>query len=166
MFSMMQDPGLYDPHTNEDQSSRAYAAKIVFVELAKILFLVIVTIAVVRYFLFRPFDVKGASMEPNFYEREYLIIDEISYRLADPTRGDVIVLRHEDDNREYFLKRIVGLPGEKIKVTIQLLHIHFQMRRRLRPVDDHRNLATVGHLDKLLDRIDGSQCIGNVSNRN
>lgn len=62
-------------------------------------------------------------MEPNFYEREYLIIDELTYRFNEPGRGDVIVLRHNntnplapEDEREYFLKRIVGLPGEKIKI--------------------------------------------------
>lgn len=111
---MMEDPGLYDP--KQEQTSKMYAAKVVFIELAKIITLVIMIIVLVRYFLFRPFDVQGASMEPNYVEDEYLIIDELSYRFSLPERGDVIVFRSQDKNKEFFLKRIVGLPNEKIKV--------------------------------------------------
>lgn len=86
-------------------------------EAAKILILAGVTIVFVRYYLFKPFYVKGASMEPNFYEREYLIIDELTYRFHEPKRGDVIVFRYPEDPREYFLKRVIGLPGERVKVS-------------------------------------------------
>lgn len=55
-------------------------------------------------------------MEPSFYDHEYLIIDEISYRFNDPKRGDVIVFRYPLDPQEYFIKRIIGLPGEKIQI--------------------------------------------------
>ncbi|OGH93872.1 MAG: signal peptidase I [Candidatus Magasanikbacteria bacterium RIFOXYD2_FULL_41_14] len=86
-------------------------------EFLKIAILAGLTIALVRYYLFKPFYVKGASMEPNFYDQEYLIIDELSYRLHEPMRGDVIVFKYPDDPKEYFLKRIIGLPGERVKVT-------------------------------------------------
>jgi signal peptidase I len=56
-------------------------------------------------------------MEPNFYDHEYLIIDELSYRLRQPERGEVIVFRYPENPKEYFLKRIIGLPGERIKVS-------------------------------------------------
>ncbi len=111
---MMEDPGLYDP--KHESESKLFAAKVVFLELAKIIVLVVVIILVVRYFLFRPFDVKGQSMEPSFSESEYLIIDEITYRLGEPKRGDVVVFRHNGDARDFFLKRIIGLPGEKVKI--------------------------------------------------
>lgn len=83
-------------------------------EMIKIVVLAGITIGLIRYFLFKPFYVKGASMEPNFHESEYLIIDELSYRFREPERGEVIVFRHE---KEYFLKRIIGLPGETVKVA-------------------------------------------------
>src|SRR3990167_7531280 len=86
-------------------------------ELVKVAVLAGVTIAFVRYFLFKPFYVKGASMEPNFFDKEYLIIDELSYRLRPPQRGEVIVFKYPENPKEYFLKRIVGLPGERIKVA-------------------------------------------------
>jgi signal peptidase I len=55
-------------------------------------------------------------MEPNFYDHEYLIIDEISYRFNDPKRGDIVVFRYPLNPQEYFIKRIIGLPGEKVEI--------------------------------------------------
>jgi len=85
-------------------------------ELIKIIVVSLVIIIPIRYFLVQPFYVKGASMEPNFYDHEYLIIDEISYRFKEPSRGDIIVFRYPKNPQEYFIKRIIGLPGEKIQV--------------------------------------------------
>jgi len=70
----------------------------------------------IRYFLIQPFFVKGASMEPNFHDQEYLIIDELSYRLDNPIRGQVIVFRYPRNPQEYFIKRIIGLPGEEVQI--------------------------------------------------
>ena len=53
-------------------------------------------------------------MEPNFFENEYLIIDEITYRFSEPKRGDIVVFRYPNEPQEYFIKRIIGLPGETI----------------------------------------------------
>jgi signal peptidase I len=86
-------------------------------EMVKIAVLAGITIGLIRYFLFKPFYVKGASMEPNFFEKEYLIIDELSYRFREPQRGEVIVFRYPENPKEYFLKRIIGLPGETIKIS-------------------------------------------------
>ncbi|MDD5031693.1 MAG: signal peptidase I [Patescibacteria group bacterium] len=85
-------------------------------ELVKIIVISLVIIIPIRYFLVQPFYVKGASMEPNFYDHEYLIIDEISYRFGDPERGDIIVFRYPKNPQEYFIKRIIGLPGERIQI--------------------------------------------------
>lgn len=88
-----------------------------FLELFKVLIFWAVAVVVIRFFVFKPFVVKGASMEPNFHEKEYLIIDELTYRLSDPHRGDIIVLRTYTDDREYFLKRVIGLPGERVQIV-------------------------------------------------
>ena len=85
-------------------------------ELVKIVFISLVIIIPIRYYLVQPFYVKGASMEPNFYDKEYLIIDEISYRLGGPERGDIIVFRYPLDPQEYFIKRLIGLPGESVQI--------------------------------------------------
>ena len=85
-------------------------------ELLKIVLISFVIIAPIRYFLIQPFYVKGASMEPNFYDHEYLIVDEISYRFNDPKRGEIIVFRYPKNPQEFFIKRIVSFPGEKVQV--------------------------------------------------
>ncbi len=85
-------------------------------ELVKIVVISLVIIIPIRYFLIQPFYVKGASMEPNFYDHEYLIIDEISYRFNAPKRGDIIVFRYPKDPQEFFIKRLIGLPGETVQI--------------------------------------------------
>lgn len=85
-------------------------------ELTKIIVISLVIIIPVRYFLIQPFYVKGASMEPNFYDHEYLIIDEITYRFNTPKRGDIVVFRYPRNPQEYFIKRLIGLPGEEVQI--------------------------------------------------
>lgn len=85
-------------------------------EITKVVAISLAIILPVRYFLIQPFYVKGASMEPNFHDREYLIIDEISYRFEEPRRGQVIVFRYPRDPQEYFIKRIIALPGEEVQI--------------------------------------------------
>ncbi|MEX2054769.1 MAG: signal peptidase I [Candidatus Andersenbacteria bacterium] len=87
-----------------------------FWELIKIFLIAVAIIVPVRYFLIQPFFVRGASMEPNFEDGEYLIIDELSYRFREPLRGEVVVFRYPEQPSQFFIKRIVGLPGDTIIV--------------------------------------------------
>jgi len=93
-------------------------------ELVKIIVISLAIIIPVRYFLIQPFYVKGASMEPNFSDSEYLIVDEISYRLGEPKRGDIIVFRYPPNPEEHFIKRIIGLPGEKVQVKDGAVYVY------------------------------------------
>jgi signal peptidase I len=89
-------------------------------ELIKIAVIAFVIVAPIRYFLFQPFIVSGASMAPNFATGDYLIIDEISYRFSSPQRGDVIVFNAgfiSGYSGQRFIKRVIGLPGETVNIT-------------------------------------------------
>jgi signal peptidase I len=86
-------------------------------EIVKIVVISLVIVIPIRYFLIQPFFVKGQSMEPNFDDGQYLIVDEISYRLHQPERGDVIVFKYPNDPSQYYIKRIIGLPGETVEVV-------------------------------------------------
>ena len=85
-------------------------------EVLKIVVVAVLIVLPVRYFLFQPFFVRGTSMEPNFQNFDYLIIDELSYRFREPKRGEVVVFKYPQDPSSRFIKRIIGLPGEKIKI--------------------------------------------------
>lgn len=85
-------------------------------EIVQVVIISLIIIVPIRYFLVQPFVVKGASMLPNFHDGEYLFINEITYRFDEPKRGDVIVFKYPLDSSQYFIKRIIGLPGEKIKI--------------------------------------------------
>ena len=129
------------------------AAGLFFLELVKIALLALVTILLIRYYLFKPFYVKGASMEPNFKESEYLIIDEISYRFRAPERGEVIVFRYPENPKEYFLKRIIGLPGETVKVAEGRVYIYNQSHPEGLIISEEYlsgNLLTAGEKTTLL----------------
>ncbi len=71
---------------------------------------------VVYFFLVRPHQVRGESMVPNLQDLEYLLTDKVSYRIGHPQRGDIIVLRAPVEPSEDYIKRIIGLPGEKLMI--------------------------------------------------
>ncbi len=82
----------------------------------EMIFIAILIVAPIRYFLIQPFIVHGSSMEPNFYTQDYLIIDELTYRFRNPERYEVIVFKAPNHQNQYYIKRIIGLPGETISI--------------------------------------------------
>jgi signal peptidase I len=87
-----------------------------FFELAQFALIALIIVIPIRMFVAQPFIVSGESMENTLHTNEFLIIDEISYRFEEPQRGDVIVFRYPKDPSKFFIKRIIGLPGETINI--------------------------------------------------
>lgn len=108
-------------------------------ELFKTVGLLLIATIIFRFYLLQPFLVKGISMEPNFHEGQYLIVNEIAYHLGSPKRGDVVVFKHPEPacndfigknyiNRVFlsnilpdapcvnYIKRVIGLPGETVVI--------------------------------------------------
>ncbi|HIP50018.1 MAG TPA: signal peptidase I [Candidatus Pacebacteria bacterium] len=110
------------------------------IEVVKMFFLALIIIVPVRMFLFQPFIVRGASMEPNFAEKEYLIINEFGYKNTpvnilgkdiitvkprkDLERQDIVVFRAPKDKTQYYIKRVVGLPGETVEIDNGVVMIY------------------------------------------
>jgi len=85
-------------------------------EVAKYALFALLVVLPVRTWIAQPFVVNGASMDQTFKDGQYLIVDEISYRFKEPERGDVLIFKYPQDPSKYFIKRLIGLPGEKVIV--------------------------------------------------
>ncbi len=77
----------------------------------------------IRTFIAQPFVVSGNSMFPTFANGEYLIVDETKKYLGDYERGDVVILRYPNDPSKYFIKRVIGLPGETVSIRNGIVSI-------------------------------------------
>jgi len=86
-------------------------------DLVKFAIIALAIVVPVRMFIAQPFVVSGESMFPTFNDGQYLIIDEISYILGTPHRGDVVIFRYPNDTKRFFIKRIIGMPNEKIIIN-------------------------------------------------
>lgn len=110
------------------------------IEIAKVIIMAFIIIFPIRTFVFQPFFVKGSSMEPNFLNGEYLIVNELGYKktvvaagekelftvdnFKDLKRGTPIVFRYPRNPEEFFIKRVVGLPNERIMIKNKQIKIY------------------------------------------
>ena len=76
--------------------------------------IIVAVVAVIRTFIISPFEVEGKSMVPTLEDNQYIIINKFGYIVGTPNRGDVVVFRPPADPRKYYVKRIIGLPGDEI----------------------------------------------------
>lgn len=85
-------------------------------EVVEIAAIAIAAVFVIRIFLVQPFLVSGTSMSPTFQNGDYVLVDELTYHFQAPQRGQVIVFHDPQDYSTYFIKRVIGLPGERIVI--------------------------------------------------
>jgi len=86
-------------------------------ELIKLVFISLVIVIPFRLYIAKPFIVNGASMDPTFETGDYLIVDELTYQFREPERGSVLIFKYPNDPSKSFIKRVIGLPGETVKIT-------------------------------------------------
>lgn len=87
-----------------------------FWEIVRFVAITLAIVIPIRAFVAQPFIVSGSSMVPTFEDGQYLIVDELSYLFRDPKRGEVIIFRYPKDPSKFFIKRVIGLPGETVKI--------------------------------------------------
>lgn len=85
-------------------------------ELLKFIVIAAVVVIPFRIFIAQPFIVDGASMDPTFATGQYLIVDELTYHFQTPARGSVMIFKYPLDTSRYFIKRVIGLPGETVNI--------------------------------------------------
>ena len=111
-------------------------------EIFKTIVFALLIAMVLRIFLFQPFTIPSASMEPNLYEGDYIIVSKWSYGISKhsipfspplfngrimgsaPKRGDIVVFKLPRDNKTDFIKRVIGLPGDRIQMISNKLYIN------------------------------------------
>lgn len=92
-------------------------------DLFMLAFLIVVVVIPIRIFVVSPFIVDGASMHPTFENLDYLVVDELVYYFKEPARGDVIVFRYPRNPSIFYIKRVIGLPGETVSIDHGLVTI-------------------------------------------
>ena len=142
------------PEENEKPLSTLGAIGLFIFDFIKVFVIAVAIIIPVRYFLFQPFVVTGDSMRPNFQDGNYLIIDEFTYRFVrPPERGEVIVLHAPNSKTDYFIKRVIGLPGDRIVITdghVEIWNDQYKDGKTLGESYLPNNKLTYGNIDQRL----------------
>lgn len=82
--------------------------------------------AVIMIFIARAYTVNGESMLPTLHNGERLLVDKISYRFIPPARGEIIVFKNPSNQKEQFIKRVIGLPGDKVSIALGVVYVNDQ----------------------------------------
>jgi len=98
----------------------------VFLDIIETVVIALAIFVIIYLFLFQPHQVRGNSMYPNFHDSDYLLTDKISYHLNDPKRNDVIIFMAPKNEEYDYIKRVIGLPGEKIEILEDGVYIDSQ----------------------------------------
>ncbi len=94
-----------------------------FKEIVRFTLIAIVIVIPIRTFIAQPFIVSGASMDPTFTTGQYLIVDQLTYHFENPKREDVVIFRYPLNPKVYFIKRIIGLPGETVTLKAGVITV-------------------------------------------
>jgi len=85
-------------------------------EIAQIVVISLIIVIPFRIYIAQPFLVSGPSMDDTFTNGQYLIVDQLTYNLRDPHRGEVVIFHYPLDTKKFFIKRVIGLPGETVEI--------------------------------------------------
>ena len=89
-----------------------------------ILILIAIAVFIGLRFSIQTYIVYGPSMEPNFHEDEWIIVNKLAYKFGEPQRGDIIVFHPPVSSSKPYIKRIIGLPGETVEINSGKVYIH------------------------------------------
>jgi signal peptidase I len=105
---------------------------------------IVILCALALAFFMRTPQVSGLSMAPHIASGEFVLINTMAYRFGTPSRGDIIAFRHDSPSPEIFIKRIIGLPGDRVEIDDGRLTVND--RRLDEPYvryPDHRSFPAV-----------------------
>ena len=95
-------------------------------ELLESIIIAVLLALIIRFFLFEPFFIPSGSMEPTLQIGDKIIVNKIVYRFQEPKRGDIMVFKYPLDPARDYIKRVIGLPGEKLEIKDSVIYINDQ----------------------------------------
>ncbi|NOS67144.1 MAG: signal peptidase I [Candidatus Peribacteraceae bacterium] len=121
--------------------------------LLDVLFNIVVIVAIVagiRTFLVSPFQVEGSSMVDTLTDKEYIIINKFAFLLGTPGRGDVVVFRPPNEPKKYYVKRVIGLPGDAVTIKNGFVFVKTPDEKDVTKLDESSYLSprNLGHTFK------------------
>lgn len=109
-----------------DEATTGSKLKSSFLELIEFVAIVVAVLAIIRFFIAEPHKVSGHSMVPNFQDGDFLITNKLAMRIGSLQRGEVVILHYPKDPDKVFIKRIIGLPTEHVKLLGGKIYINNQ----------------------------------------
>ncbi|MFZ5596295.1 MAG: signal peptidase I [Bacillota bacterium] len=103
--------GMEVPGAAEDHKKKS-----ILREVMESLIIAVILALLIRTYIFQPFFIPSGSMEPNLRIDDHIIVNKIDYRIWAPQRGDIVVFKYPKDTSRDFVKRLIGLPGEKVEI--------------------------------------------------
>lgn len=87
-----------------------------------------IVLALIMFLIIRQgiqnYRIESHSMEPNFYENQFVLVNKLAYRLGEPQRGDVVVFHNPNNVKEDYIKRIIGLPGDALEFRDDIVYVN------------------------------------------
>lgn len=110
----MEDTNSSTAHTTPPLSKKKKPSALG--EILSLSLIALIVVFPIRFFIAQPFIVSGSSMDPTFHDGQYLIVDQLTYHFEAPQRSDVIVFKYPKDPSKYFIKRVIGVPGDTLTI--------------------------------------------------
>ncbi len=98
-------------------------------ELVRYAIIALLIVIPFRIFVAQPYVVSGASMDPTFKDADYLIVDQLSKRFEEPKRESVVIIRYPKDTNKFFIKRLIGFPGDTVDIKNGLVTIYNEQNK-------------------------------------
>jgi len=111
------------PSTAEYATAETAAPENPLLEIIRFALIALIIVIPIRMFIAQPFIVSGASMDDTFHSGDYLIVDQVSYHFNQPKRSDIVIFRYPEDPSKFFIKRVIGVPGDTLSIDGNVITI-------------------------------------------
>ncbi len=107
--------------------------------------IIVAIVGTIRTFVVSPFQIEGHSMDPTLDDREYIVINKFRYLMGKPQRGDVVVFRPPTDVSKFYVKRVIGMPGETIAIRDGYVFLRDKVKGDIRLEEPYLSPMNAGH---------------------